>query len=362
MWFIVKKRFLWILRNPVYYIGAILVFLLTHNNCREYLEIQYFQTYSQIDKLQQDHSEDLDIMYGYIPATEAERFQRGLNNLEQDLIEIIGADENQVHDLINYIVENNLEKEATVTLIKDRFPFIANVESYLYAAGASNAMKKVTMEEANAYINNALIKEDFGDYFGRKLSDFLGVNIGFYSIIILAFFYFPDYKKDIYELLHTKPVAEWKYPVAKALGGIMAVGLVAAAVTVIFQLLLFVKGGQTGIPINTSAIWQYVLLCNVPVIFYVSIFYLFIAGLFKNPLPALPILFLQLVYSNMGVTDVNGVFSYVPRPGSILIRFPEVFFETKLSDVLYINQGLLIMVSIVIAAFVIFYWQKKRVW
>lgn len=362
MRFIIIKRISWVLSNPLYYIGAILMFIMVYTECRPYFEVQYFQTDAQIEELQEEHGVRSDIMYGYIPTTAAERYELGLDMMKNDLIQVIGEEEQPVNDFISYLKENRFDKDTAVRLINEQYPVLGNPESYIYMANGAVITKKVPAEEANNYIDSALAAEDFGDYFGRKYSDYFGVAIAFYAVIILALCYLPDYKKDIYELLHTKPMAEWKYPLAKALGGGGAIGLAIVAITVIFQIMLMFRGSKMGIPVNTFALWKYVLLCNVPIIFYMATFYLLIAGLFKTPLPAVPLLFLQLVYSNMGVTDVNGVFKYVPRLGSILIRFPENFFETGVDSSLYFNQALLTAAALLIGGLAVLHWQRKRVW
>ncbi|ABX41782.1 hypothetical protein [Lachnoclostridium phytofermentans] len=164
MWFIIKKELTWFLKNPIYYIGAILVFLVVYVQCQPYLTINYFQQGQMIETLPIEQTGDTDIMDGYIPVTEKEGFDISLDNLRQDLINSIGIDEKQVNELINYIEEKNMNKEETIEFIESKCSYIGNVRDYFYSA---DEMKLGTVEELNSYIGNALDKEDYAAYFGR---------------------------------------------------------------------------------------------------------------------------------------------------------------------------------------------------
>ena len=62
--------------------------------------------------------------------------------------------------------------------------------------------------------------------------------------------------------------------------------------------------------------------------------YTITALIFKNPLPAAPILFLHIIDSNM-LTMKNDI--YYMRPFSIMVRFPGRFFETHVAKMSNIN-------------------------
>ena len=52
--------------------------------------------------------------------------------------------------------------------------------------------------------------------------------------------------------------------------------------------------------------------------------YSLISLLFKSPLPAVPFLFLYIVYS-MGSRNAEGIYGYYGRPLAIMVRSQEVF-------------------------------------
>lgn len=319
MRFVIKEELKWLLKKPIYYIGAVLLFFLIFSQCKEYLNIHYFDTDSEIRSVPAEYFGDADIMNGYIPMTEEEKFENGITNLKNDLIQILGIDEQQVNELLVDI--QGLEKEDVIDVIGERCPYLGNVEDYFYIF---EAKRQANAREANEYIKSSLNKEDYVDFFGRKYSDFLGVGLFFYCMILCIIIYSFDYKKDIYELLHTKPIREWEYILAKALGCILAVALAVLIITLGFQAILKIN---KNFPICSYKIWKYVLVCNIPIIFYISFFCLLISGLFRTPLPAIPILFIQFIYSNNGVENTDGMFHYIPQIASVLIRFPELFLK-----------------------------------
>ena len=353
MHFVIKEELKWMLKNPIYYIGAVLLFMLIFSQCNVYLNIRYFDADSEIKSVPVEYFGDADIMDGYIPMTEEEKFENGIKNLKNDLIQVIGIDEQQVNSLFADI--KGLEKEDAIELINERCPYLGNVEDYFYIF---EAKRQANAEEANAYIKKSLNKEDYADFFGRKYSDFLGVGLFFYCLILFIIIYSYDYKKDIYELLHTKPIREWEYILAKALGGILSVVLAVSIITLGAQAILMMN---KNFAVCTYKIWKYVLICNIPIVFYISFFCLFIAGLFRTSLPAIPVLFIQFIYSNNGVENADGVFHYVPRAASVFIRFPELFFETEFSSVIYINQVILCILTVIIAYMAVLQWKRKQV-
>ena len=354
MKFILKKRMKWILKNPVYYLGGIVLGIFVIFKCYDYLHIHYFSSDSEIVSVMEDEIGDADIMHGYIPMTDKDKYDVGIKNLKNDLIEVIGVEANSVEDFLERIEGKNIED--SLQMIQEEYPFLSNVENYFYI---SEAKIKASVNEANSYITSALNTEDFTDYLGRKYSDYLGVGLSFYCLILFAFFYNYDYKKDVYELLHTKQICGWKYLLGKTLASFFVVVFMLVIITSVFSIILI--KAQLPFPIHIYKIWKYVFVCNVPIVMYISVAYLLITGIFRTQLPTIPILFIQLLYSNSGVNDTNGIYYYVPKIGTILIRFPEMFFETNFSSSIYVNQIILSVVSLCLFLLSVKIWNTKQI-
>lgn len=356
MCFILKNKMFRIMKNPVYYIGGILMLVFVYIQCSKYLQIKYITSDSEIKVVDEDSYGDADVMDGYIPMSEEEKVGIGFENLRSDLIEVVGMNEIQVDALCT--VAQTMEIKDAIDYIEKECPALSNINYYFFGL---EAKKQGTPAETNKYIKDAVNKENFIDYFGRKYVDYLGTTLVFFCLIMYPFFYGNDSKKDIYELLHTKPISGRKYILSQALGGILAGSSIIVVITIVFQMIIFLHKGRLDFPVNIMGIWKYVFACLVPSIVYISSVFLLIGNIFKTPFPAIPILFIQILYSNAGVTNLEGVFEYNHRLGAILIRYPGLFFETKTASNFFPNQMALIVFSVIFLILSIVFWEKKRV-
>lgn len=82
--------------------------------------------------------------------------------------------------------------------------------------------------------------------------------------------------------------------------------------------------------------------------------------LFKNPLPAVPMLILYMVYSNMGSRNAEGVYGYYGRPLAIMVRFPGNFFDTAAPPLALWNQSFLLLAAWCIILLSIQLWKRRR--
>ena len=354
MCFIIRNKLCNIVKNPIYAIGIVVMLAFVYVECSRYLEVRYFTDDSQIITLDESEVGEADVMDGYIPMSEKERFDSGLSELKNDLT-YIGLPETEAEEICSEA--GRMDMREAIEYLGQKCSFLANVSSYFYKDDA----KKGTAEAVNSYIKSALAREDYMDYFGRKFADYLGTVFAFFCLILFPFYFGSDCKKDIYELLHTKPLSGKRYIVSQALGSILAGLLAVAVITLVFQGIVFFRKGSFDFAADTLRIWKYSLWCITPGIVFVSAIFLLASVTFKSPFPAIPPVFLLIIYSNSGVKNVEGSFAYLHRPGSILIRYPELFFETNISDRFYAYQAGLAVVGLLIIMLATVVWEKKRV-
>ena len=103
------------------------------------------------------------------------------------------------------------------------------------------------------------------------------------------------------------------------------------------------------------------VLYILPNILMMVCVYALISVLFKNPLPAAPLLILYMLYSNMGSRNAEGVFGFYGRPLAIMVRFPGRFFETSLPSMVVPNQVFLLAASLVIILICVRIWKRRRI-
>lgn len=356
MCFVIKVKMIRILKNPVFAIGLIVMLIFVYMQCGRYLDIDYLTVNSQIKPVDEELIGDADVMDGYIPMSEEENYIDRMFRFRDNLIKHVGMDEDLVNEMMNTAL--NMERQDAIDFLERECPFVADLSGY-FRSGEGKKLGTVT--EINGYISEALDKEDFMDYFGRKYIDYLGTIFAFFCLILYPFYFAPDSRKDIYEILHTKPVSGGKYILLQALGSILIGLLAVVVITLISQGFVFVNKDRFNFAVNTARIWKYTLWCLIPTIVYISAVFLFFSILFKSPFPALPFLFIQILYSNAGVTSANGSYVYIHRPGAIMIRYPEMFFETRLSETFYAKQAFLLALGVIILVAAAILWEKKRI-
>jgi ABC-2 type transport system permease protein len=355
---IIKMELKRYFKNPIYYIGAILVVLSVYSSISPYLEIHYFKEESEIPTLEK-YSEiaDADIMDGYIPTSKVEQYSIGLEKLGQDMVDEVGYSQEEVDKLVSKLQNSKMSFAEVAEYIEANYHFLS-VESYFQEAD----MKQATVEEANQYIKDSLKEHTFSNYFSRKYADYFSVSIIFYAILMFAFLFIGDSKRDIYELLHTKPMKAWQYIIGKLLGGMAAIGIVVVAVTLLFDVFVMLQGKAVGFSVSFLDLWFAVTLYVVPNLLMVACVYTVIAVLFKSPLPAVPALVLYMIYSNMGTKMEDGSFGYKIRKLAILVRFPNIFFETRTPPQAVFNQVILLVSALLIVILSITIWKRRRVY
>jgi ABC-2 type transport system permease protein len=355
---IIKREVLSYLKNPMYYIGAILVFMGVYSSVSPYLQIHYFEKPSEIRTLE-NHSElaDADVSVGYIPTTKEEQYEMGLDGIYMTLVESLNMSPEEANQLILKLRGSKMSILETVRYMEENYSYY-NADYHFYNA----QIKQATVEEANNYIKESLSEKTYTNYFSRKYADYMGVYIIFYVILMFAFLYMKDSKKDIYELLHTKPIKPWQYITGKIFGGMTAMLFVVGIITGIFNILAMRQGIAAGFPVSIWDIWFGVIIYLIPNLFIVICVYTFIAVLFKNPLPGVPALVLYMIYSNMGTRMEDGSFGYKIRKLAILVRFPDLFFETITPGQAVINQLSLATIALLITIISILIWKRRRVY
>ena len=90
--------------------------------------------------------------------------------------------------------------------------------------------------------------------------------------------------------------------------------------------------------------------------------YSLISLVLKSPLPAVPLLLLYIVYSNMGSRSAEGVYGYYGRPLAIMVRFPGNFFDTAPPPMALLNQSFLLLAALCILLLSMQIWKRRRIY
>lgn len=350
------------LKNPVLWLGMIFILIQLFQIMSPYLQLHYFKSEEEVRALEPENPSDKSILEGYVAYTHDERMEVSLKKTEKNLIEKMKLPEDKVREAMKDIrqrkvSENEVDLELN-TLLGEKL-YSGFVFDYYYT---ETEMKKVSMREANNYIEEKLDQHSYSWYFGEKFADFCGLFLGFFSTILMVFLFLRDSRKDIYELLHTKPIKPGAYVAGKVAGGFCVLLIVWGVFTVIFGILCEVHGRTAGLPVNMLDFIIPAVIYILPNVLMIVSVYAVISIVFKNPLPAIPLLFLYMVYSNMGGQDASGNFGYFGRPLAIMVRFPGEFLETAPPPMAAFNQIFLLLASAVIIWLCVVIWKRRRVY
>ncbi len=352
-------------KNPLYWIGIVIVMILTYQMVSPYLSVRYFETEEEISQIEISEDDDLDIMQGYVISTPKEQIEYGIQSMEQDLEQY---EENKEGQILYWENPNQDPAKIAEDVRNQNFSDIPQAVRYLeetYQIYGSDyyfeeaIYHRGDLNEVNSYLEEKLEEHPYSYYFARKFTDFCGMLMGFFATVLLAVLFLRDTRKDIYELLHTKPIKASSYILGKIGGGMAVIGIALLILTGIFGILCEIHGRREGLPVRFSDFVVHVICYILPNMLMITSVYAAIAVIFKNPLPAIPLLFLYIVYSNMG-SRVDGVYGYYGRPLAIMVRFPGMFLDTNPPPLAMWNQIFLIVASIALISITAVIFKRRR--
>lgn len=353
------------LRNPYFWAGLLFVAFGLFQLLDPYLGIHYFQPGEELRVLSVENMGDADIMDGYVPSTEEQRLELAWKKFGRELVEVFGLAEEEAARLREEAFRLGLSTDQVMDYVWEHYGEAFEKATkqhpmyglpFLYRA---YQVHQGSMEEANAYIRDRLGEHSFSWYFARAYADFCGLFLGFASAVLLAFLFVRDTRRDIYELLHTKPISATGYILGKAGGGFGAMAFGWGVLTVLFGGLCQFYGGRHGLPVNFGDFVVASAIYVLPNLLMVVSIYTAVAVLFKNPLPATPFLFLYMLYSNMGGQNAQGDYGFYGRPFAIMVRFVGRFFEST-APMAAVNQGFLMLASAMLLLFSVILWRRRR--
>lgn len=339
------------LKNPLLWAGLLIVIISVYRCLSPYLSIHYM---SENEKMPDEVAlYDADIMDGYVPTDDNKRrelWEEEIYRNLQDEKNGLGMSKEEAKQIILEI--HNMDVKKASGYLEKKYQYYNALYAY-----EDLELHQGNPKEVNQYIQSKLDQHTFSYYFARKFTDFAGLHMGFFATILLAFLFLQDTRKNTYELLHTKPVKAWQYVLGKITGGFLVMTGVMFLLNIIFFILCEVTALKSEFPMNVLDFLVNSLLYILPNMLMICCVYAVVALLFKNPLPATPLLLLYIVYSNM-LKETDGI--YHARPLSIMVRFPGNFFETRLPYMANFNQCFLVTASILLALFAVMIWKRRR--
>jgi len=354
MRFIIMKELKYYFRRPLFYIGVILVLLCVLFLVKPYLGIEYYGENKKFIEVTEEKQADVEIYDGYIPTDEQERYQLALDNIYEDLL-IMGYNKEKAKEAIQKINDTSMSIEQIDEYMRNNYKMHGSTSFFQFRTN----YRLGTVTEVNQYIKHKLSIERYTQYWGRKYADYMSIATVFFGMIMFAILCINEYKHDIYEVLHSKPIKPYKFILGKVLGGVIANIIALGVVTFVFDIILTIKCRQSDFPANFCDLWFYFVVCICPVVICMGCFSVFLTSLFKTSLPTIPIFVLWLIYSNLGEYRAGVGYGYVQKPLSIITRFPANFFDTSFSNDIFLFQGILILIAVLMVILSIIMWTRR---
>lgn len=352
---IIRREWKNYMKNPLYWIALIVMAVGIWNMNSAYLGLHYFRDQADLESREADSRADADITEGYMPQGEERMKEEGLSEIRKIMVSPdFGMDEKEADRILGQIRQKQMSLDEIDEYLEQTCSFLGAgtwIEEYEYG--------RTDVDETNGYLKQKLEEHPYSWYLARKFTDSLSLFMGFGSAVLLAFLFFRDTRKDMWELLHTKPVGAVEYVTGKALGGYLSMLLLAAILTGCFAVLGWMQAESQGFPWRTADFAVHVCLYLLPNLLMTVSIYAAVAILFGNPLPGIPVIFLYMLYSNMGTTTENG-YEYLGRPLAIMIRFDGKFFETEVPRIAVWSQPLLLAASLLLLAAAAAVWKRRR--
>lgn len=350
----IRREILNYLKKPLFWIAIVIVIVGVFQQLNPYLNIHYI---TSEEELKNDYPETVhegEIFEGYIPSSEEEHRELWEKNIQESLITDFGMNNEEVSNVIQEM--SGMEIKEACRYLEEQHGYY-NAE-YLWEDAA---YRKGTMDEINSYIEGKLDEHPFSYYFSRKFADFSGLFMGFTATVLFAVLFMQDMRKNTYELLHTKPINATQYIIGKVTGGFLISLIILGILNLVFWAACLICTSGNGFEIRLTDFLLATCLYILPNMLMIVCVYTIVALLFKNPLPAVPLLVLYMIYSNMGSRNAEGIYGYYGRPLAIMVRFPDMFFDVTPPPLALINQICLLFASAVIILIGIQLWRRRRI-
>ncbi len=354
MWSILKREVKNYMKKPLLWLGTAICVLVIYQNVSPYLDIHYLEEGEIIVNDYPETYQNGDVFDGYVPTENGLRREMWEERIRENLISEFGMDNAGAQSVIDEMKEMDIK--TACAHLEGRGFYNA------YYEYVNTAYHKGTCEEINSYMAEKLEDRTFSYYFSRKFADFAGLSMGFFATVLLSVLFMQDTRRNTYELLHTKPVSAGKYLSGKVGGGFAVCLIILAALNMIFFGICLVSMRNSGLEVHLADFLLASCFYILPNMFMIISIYSLISLLFKSPLPAVPLLLLYMVYSNMGSRNAEGIYGYYGRPLAIMVRFPGGFFDTAPPPMVLLNQSSLILAAVCLLFFSAQIWKRRRVY
>ena len=196
---VMKREIKNYLKQPLFWLGLLLVAFGIFQSLEPYLSIHYISSEKELPQDIPEWIPDGDVGEGYVPLNEEERRNAWEQKMKESMISDFGRSREEAGNVITEM--KSMEIGEACKYLEEEYHYYGAISLY-----QDVKYHRGTKEEINDYISGKLEERRFSYYFSRKFADFTGLFMGFAAAAMLALLFWQDTRKNTYELLHTKPV------------------------------------------------------------------------------------------------------------------------------------------------------------
>ena len=167
---IMKRELKNYFKNPIYYVGILLIFFEVFQIMQPYLQLHYWESDAQVEAAKLEHIGDADVMDGYFPSTEKEQIEIAMPDICRDLNEDSGISKEETDQMTKMFLEEGYSQEEIMNYLIEHYDY-PNADYYFQEA----ELRQGTAEEVNAYMDEKFSQMRYSEYFAKKYTDFAGL-------------------------------------------------------------------------------------------------------------------------------------------------------------------------------------------
>ena len=111
------------MRNPLYWVGIIILVISIYSSLSGYLDVHIFSSSQEVEQLKEVSPTDADVMNGYIPTTTEEQIDIGLKNIKQTFIDSYDMTKQEAEQAIQDVKAQNLSIAGTMEYLENEYQF-----------------------------------------------------------------------------------------------------------------------------------------------------------------------------------------------------------------------------------------------
>lgn len=202
--YMLKKEIKYLLKNPIFYLGIIIMMGILFFTLVPYFNL-YKNVRSETSKIQYDGEKG--IIEGYIPTESGEQWKCVFKTIYDSLVTDFNVSEEDALNEVKTIEKMDTQEEIVIYL-SGKYEMSKRAINNVFEIYAG---KHATENEMKFYLKQLFSKSTYAESVSYKYIDYLGIGLIYFSIIIFGLVFMKDMKKDVYSLLHTKPLTGREY-------------------------------------------------------------------------------------------------------------------------------------------------------